>query len=118
MNGMRHVRGMADVRTIIGTHGRSAPRRGRQGYLDAYLLSREVKRLEEEIADLHRRRERAEGRLGETRLALAQMLSECGERFLVLEPATQIEPGDTPPGEPPAHGGPPAKGSRTMTIAY
>ncbi len=79
MKSARQLRGMADIRTIIGTHGRSTPRSNRHGYLDAYALDRELKRMEQELEALDKRRERVEAHLNEVRRTLAQVLGECGE---------------------------------------
>lgn len=106
MKSASQLRGLADLRTIIGAHGRSAPRRSGRGYLEAYVLDRALKRLEEEIAVLQRRRERAEARLSEGRRALAQVLGECSSRSL---------PGGGSPGATQV-GGPGL--SRTMTLEY
>jgi hypothetical protein len=90
MKGMGRPKGLADIRTIIGTHGRSTPRNNRHGYLDAYALDRELKRMEQELEALDKRRARVEARLNEVRRALAQVLSECGEPPRSPEPPARV----------------------------
>ena len=110
MKSARQLRGMADIRTIIGTHGRSTPRSNRHGYLDAYALDRELKRMEQELEALDKRRERVEARLIEVRRALAQVLSECGEPPRSPEPSARIHTGSASIASEPVN--------HVMTIEY
>lgn len=76
MQGVNQSKTLADIRTTISTHARSAPRRTGTTYLEAYLLDRERKRLEEELAALRKRETRIEARLAEVRGVLEKLVAE------------------------------------------
>ena len=92
-------RGLAETRTSIGTHGRSTPPRDRNGhgFLDAYVLDLELKRLESSMARLDRQRVRLEGQLRDTRRAAAIAASKRGEVSPVRGPSTRNALGEMPP---------------------
>jgi hypothetical protein len=96
---MGRPRGLAETRTSISTHGRSTPPGNRQGqgFLDSYVLSLELKRLESTLAHLERQRVRVEVKLRNTRRAAAIAASKRGEVSPSGGPPTRIDLGDTPP---------------------
>lgn len=99
MRTMGRPRGLAETRTSIGTHARSTPpsNRQEQGFLDSYVLSLELKRLESSMAHLDRQRVRLEGQLRDTRRAIAHLASERGEVSTVRGPSTRNALGELPP---------------------
>lgn len=99
MSSMGRPKGLAETRTSIGTHGRSTPPRDRngQGFLDAYVLDLELRRLESSLAHLDRQRVRLEGQLRDARRAIAHLASKRGEVSPSGGPLTQIGPGERPP---------------------
>ncbi len=77
MKSMQQARGVADVRTLHVPRVRTTLSLNRQQhFLDAYFLNLKANRLKSTMAELDRRRERAEGQLSETRRALAKLFGE------------------------------------------
>lgn len=100
MKSVTEIRSLADMRTNITTHSRSAPRRKGTAYLEVYLLDRERQRLETELAMLSKRRARVEPRLVGIQAEVQRLVRRTqGEETARLD---QPAPSTTqlPPAEP------------------
>lgn len=96
MKSVTRPKSLGDLRTAVSTHRRAAPRQKGSDYLQDYLLDKERRRLEAELAWLAKRRQRIEARLRALRLAMERTLREAeGAR-----PAQGAEPSDAAAGGP------------------
>jgi hypothetical protein len=106
---------LGDIRTVISTHTRSAPRHKGSTYVDVMSLGMEKLRLETQLAWQARRRGRMERRLQEIQEIMGRRLLEMQQEL----PSASLLP--TPPGgqdhtptEVVSNGG----NWRSMTIEY
>jgi hypothetical protein len=106
---------LGDMRTIVSTHTRSAPRHRGSTYLDVLSLGMEKLRLETELAWHARRQGRLELRLRELQETMGKRLLEV-QRELPSAAPPPVSPNgpDHPPREPEENGG----RWRSMTIGY
>ena len=77
MRSITQIKSLADAKTGISTHARSAPRREGATYLDVFLLDKERQRLETELAMLAKRQHRIEVRLGELQDAMSRQVGKA-----------------------------------------
>lgn len=108
MRGVRHMRGVADIRTAVSARLRSASRHRATSYLEIMALGMDKLRLEGEMEWLGRREERVRKRIAEIETLLQTVISAVRENDLPGPKA----PG---PGEQSALGGGPW---RTMQVSY
>lgn len=79
MKSVTQLKSLGDMRTIISTHSRSVPRHKGSNYLDILSLGMEKQRLEAELEWLGKRQRRIQGRLGEIRVVMEELLSKVGD---------------------------------------
>lgn len=108
------VKGLGEVRTAVATQQRAVPAANRRGqsFLDSYVLSRELKRLAQQLVPLDRQRERIGSRMIEIRQEMARLSSKRGDALPGDEPPARSAVGERPAAdevEPPG---------QTMTIGY
>lgn len=108
MRGVSHMKGVADIRTAVSAHYRSASRHKGTPFLEIMALGMERLRLDKEMEGLAKREERIRKRLAEIKTLMEKRAGQVQEGG----PSRTNEPG---PGRQPAPiGGP----WRTMTVPY
>jgi len=106
---------LGDIRTMISTHARSAPRHKGSTYLDILSLGMEKLRLETELAWHARRQRRLEQRLQEAQQTMGERLLEMQQELpAAARPPTPPAGQDHTPTEAQDNGRP----WRSMTIGY
>lgn len=115
MKGLTQMKSLADLKTPITTHTRSAPRREGTTYLEVFLLEKERQRLEMELAALATRQQRIAGRLEALREVIVERVSTAqqGAQAIFLPPVS-------PPPANPAYAEPGSFSGqwRTIPIEY
>ena len=108
MRGDSHIKGLADMRTVISTHYRSTSRHEGTPYLEILALGMEKLRLEKEVEGLAKREERIRKRLAEIKTLMETRVD------LVREDAPRGAKERGPREQPAPRGGP----WQTMTVQY
>ena len=107
MRGDNHMKGLADMRTAISAHYRSASRHEGTPYLEVLALGMEKLRLEKEVEGIGKREERIRKRLAEI-------------KTLMEKRASQVQEDAPPSSEAPRYVEQPQAGGswRTMPVEY
>jgi hypothetical protein len=108
MRNVSRAKGVADMRTAVSTHYRSASRHEGTPYLEILALGMEKLRLEKELAMLGKREERIRKRLAEIKTLMETRVSR-------VQDDDPPRSNTSPSGEQPAPGGGPW---RKMTVGY
>ncbi len=107
MRSVSHMKGVADIRTAVSGHCRSASRHQGTPFLEIMALGMEKLRLEREVEGFAKREERIRKRLAEIRVLTESRIG-------------QVQKDDPPGPEAPRHVEQPRAGGpwRTMAVEY
>ncbi|MBI4339406.1 MAG: hypothetical protein HY680_05585 [Chloroflexi bacterium] len=100
MRGVKHIKGVADVRTAISAHYRNTSRTKGTPYLEILSLGMEKLRLESELEALDKRKQRIHSRLDEIRDSLDATIQEVQEKDHTASEASNGTAANLPTGGP------------------
>jgi len=117
MKSVTQIKSLGDIKTTITTHARSVPRQEGSTYLEVFLLDKERRRMEAELAMLRKRQGRIEVRLGEIREVVDHLLcKEQQEREALPAPSANASGGEAQ--GPPGNNAPKGQKWGRMTVEY